>query len=71
MFADRDLVDPSVADIAVDEFERIYRSAGARLAFLTSARNVYLEKPFGKGGFYPRLAQLAPPTMFVCPRTTS
>ncbi len=25
MFADRDLVDPSVADIAVDEFERIYR----------------------------------------------
>ena len=30
MFADRDLVDPSVADIVVDEFERIYRSAGAR-----------------------------------------
>ena len=28
MFADRDLVDPSVADIVVDEFERIYRSAG-------------------------------------------
>src|SRR5829696_898897 len=36
MFADRDLVDPSVADIVVDEFERIYRSAGARLAFLAS-----------------------------------
>ena len=65
LFADRDLVDPSVADIAVDEFERIYRSAGARLAFLTSARNIYLEKPFGSGGFYPRLAQLEPPAMFV------
>ena len=65
LFADRDLVDPSVADIAVDEFERIYRNAGARLAFLTSARNIYLEKPFGKGGFYPRLAQLEPPAMFV------
>src|SRR5215210_4421490 len=39
LFADRDLVDPSVADIAVDEFERIYRSAGARLAFLATARN--------------------------------
>jgi pimeloyl-ACP methyl ester carboxylesterase len=65
LFADRDLVDPSVADIAVDEFERIYRSAGARLAFLTAARNVYLEKPFGRGGFYPRLAQLRPPAMFV------
>ena len=36
LFADRDLVDPTVADIAVDEFERIYRSAGARLAFLTA-----------------------------------
>ena len=34
LFADRDLVDPSVADIVVDEFERIYRSPGARLAFL-------------------------------------
>ncbi len=65
MFADRDLVDPTVADIAVDEFERIYRNAGARLAFLTSARNVYLERPFGRGGFYPRLAHLAPPAMFV------
>src|SRR3712207_7498510 len=43
LFADRDLVDPSVADIAVDELERIYRNAGARLAFLTSARNIYLE----------------------------
>jgi len=65
LFADRDLVDPTVGDIAVDEFERIYRNAGARLAFLTAARNIYLEKPFGRGGFYPRLAQLAPPAMFV------
>ena len=65
LFADRDLVDPSVADIAVDEFERIYRSAGARLAFLTAARNIYLEKPFGRGGFYPRLAGLKAPAMFV------
>ena len=65
LFADRDLVDPSVADIAVDEFERIYRSAGARLAFLGSARAIYLERPFGRGGFYPRLAGLAPPAMFL------
>lgn len=65
MFADRDLVDPSVADIAVDEFRRIYGSRGARLAFLASARNLYLEKPFGRGGFYPRLAHLSPPALFV------
>ena len=37
LFADRDLVDPSMADIVVDEFERIYRSRGARLAFISSA----------------------------------
>ena len=65
LFADRDQVDPSVADIAVDEFERIYRSPGARLAFLSCARAIYLERPFGRGGFYPRLAGLEPPAMFV------
>jgi pimeloyl-ACP methyl ester carboxylesterase len=65
LFADRDLVDPSVADIAVDEFVRIYRSPLARFAFLSSARAIYLEKPFGDGGFYPRLAGLQPPALFV------
>ena len=65
LFADRDLVDPSVADIVVDEFERIYRSPGARLAFLSSARAIYLENPFGKNGFYPRLSTLEPPALFV------
>jgi len=65
LFADRDLVDPQVADIALDEFERIYRNPGARLAFLASARAIYLERPFGRGGFYPRLAELEPPAMFV------
>ncbi len=65
LFSDRDLVDPDTADVAVDEFQRIYASAGARYAFLSSARNIYLEKPFGRGGFYPRLAGLEPPALFV------
>jgi pimeloyl-ACP methyl ester carboxylesterase len=65
LFADRDLVDPSVADIVADEFERIYRSPGARLAFIASARAIYLETPFGKHGFYPRLSTLQPPALFV------
>src|SRR3954469_23834454 len=51
LFADTDLIDPTVADVAVDEFQRIYSSAGARYAFLSAARNIYLDKPFGKGGF--------------------
>ncbi len=65
LFADRDQVDPSVADVVVDEFERIYRSAGARLAFLASARAIYLERAYGRGGFYERLADLEPPALFV------
>ena len=27
----------------------------------SSARNIYLDKPFGRGGFYPRLSELAAP----------
>jgi pimeloyl-ACP methyl ester carboxylesterase len=65
MFYDRDAIDPAVGDLMVDEFRRIYQSAGARLAFLASARNIYLEAPFGRRGFYPRLAQLQPPALFI------
>ncbi len=65
MFFDRDLIDPAVADLVVDEFRRIYHSPGARFAFLSSARNIYLEAPYGRNGFYPRLAQLTCPALFV------
>jgi pimeloyl-ACP methyl ester carboxylesterase len=54
-----------MADIVVEEFQRIYGSPGARLAFLSAARNIYLDKPFGRGGFYPRLSELAAPSLFV------
>lgn len=65
LFSDREAIDPSVADVVVDEFQRIYGSAGARLAFLAAARNVYLDRPFGRGGFYERLTELRPPALFV------
>lgn len=65
LFYDQDAVDPSVTDIACDEFQRIYGSAGARFAFLSSARNIYLDKPYGRGGFYPRLSELSAPALFV------
>jgi pimeloyl-ACP methyl ester carboxylesterase len=65
MFADRDAVDPAVGELMVDEFRRIYQSAGARFAFLSSARNIYLEAPFGRTGFYPRLSGLQRPALFV------
>jgi len=65
MFYDRDQIDPGVADLVVDEFQRIYHTAGARYALLASARNIYLEAPFGRNGFYRRLADLGPPALFV------
>jgi pimeloyl-ACP methyl ester carboxylesterase len=65
MFHDRDVIDPAVADLVVDEFQRIYHTAGARYALLASARNIYLEAPFGRSGFYRRLADLQPPALFV------
>jgi pimeloyl-ACP methyl ester carboxylesterase len=65
MLCDRDLIDPAVADVMVDEFRRIYQSPGARLAFLASARNIYLEAPYGRRGFYPRLSELDRPALFI------
>ena len=65
IFYDRDVLDPAVGELMVDEFRRIYQSPGARYAFLASARNIYLETPFGRGGFYPRLSRLEPPALFV------
>jgi pimeloyl-ACP methyl ester carboxylesterase len=65
IFYDRDRLDPAVGDLMVDEFRRIYHTAGARYAFLASARNIYLEAPFGRHGFYPRLGELEPPALFI------
>ncbi|CAN5144917.1 hypothetical protein BH20ACT16_BH20ACT16_03770 [soil metagenome] len=65
LFADPDAIDPSVADVVVDEFQRTYASAGARIAFLSAARNIYLDAPYGRNGFYGRLSQLEAPALFV------
>jgi pimeloyl-ACP methyl ester carboxylesterase len=65
LFADRDAIDPSMADVVVDEFQRIYASGGGRIAFLTSARNIYLDAPYGRNGFYGRLSTLEAPALFV------
>jgi pimeloyl-ACP methyl ester carboxylesterase len=65
LFHDTDAIDPYVIDVVVDEFQRTYTSPSARFAFLSAARNIYLDKPFGKHGFYPRLADLERPALFV------
>src|SRR3954464_5474670 len=65
LFFDGDTIDPALADIAIDDFQRIYGSAGARYAFLTAARNIYLDAPWGKNGFFARLADLEAPALFI------
>jgi pimeloyl-ACP methyl ester carboxylesterase len=65
MIARPDRLDPAVGDIAADEFLRTYRSRAARIAFYAAARQIYLETPDGPDGFWTRLAQLDPPSLFI------
>lgn len=64
-FADPGAIDPALADAIVDEFRVRQRSPAARAALYAAARKIYLEAPYGRDGFYPRLAQLQVPAMFV------
>ncbi len=49
----------------VDEFLRSYLTPTGRYAFYESARRIYMDEPHGDDGLWPRLATLAPETMFV------
>src|SRR4051794_17643323 len=49
----------------VDEFLRSYLTRNGRAAFYAAARNIYLEEPHGKNGFWTRLPQLDTPSLFV------
>jgi pimeloyl-ACP methyl ester carboxylesterase/putative sterol carrier protein len=52
-------------DAAADEFLRVFRTPRGRVALFAAARQIYLEKPFGKNGFWTRLAGLRVPALFV------
>jgi pimeloyl-ACP methyl ester carboxylesterase len=65
LFADPERLDPAAADVAVEEFVRLYRSRAARVAFFAAARNIYLDEPHGEDGFYARLSRLEPPSLFI------
>ena len=49
----------------VDEFLRSYCTAAGRFAFYESARNIVRDEPHGDEGFWRRLEQLSPDSMFV------
>jgi pimeloyl-ACP methyl ester carboxylesterase len=53
------------AAVGVDEFLRAYYTPRGRAAFYAAARNIYLDEPHGEDGFWTRLAELAPDSLFV------
>lgn len=53
------------AAAGVDEFLRTFHTPRGRAAFYASARNIYLDAPNGDGGFWKRLHDLQPESMFV------
>jgi pimeloyl-ACP methyl ester carboxylesterase len=53
------------AAAGVDEFLRAYFDPRGRAAFYAAARAIYLDEPHGDDGFWTRLAELAPDSMFV------
>ena len=60
---------PSTMDdwvaVGLDEFLRSYLTPRGRAAFYAAARSIYLDEPHGDDGFWTRLAELAPDSLFV------
>jgi pimeloyl-ACP methyl ester carboxylesterase len=52
-------------EAAVDEFIRTMQARANRQAIFSGLRNIYLDPPFGEGGFWDRLPGLEPPALFV------
>jgi pimeloyl-ACP methyl ester carboxylesterase len=74
--APRALVEPLVRRIVpggqtgwtaagVDEFLRSYLEPRGRAAFYAAARNIYLDEPHGRDGFWTRLPELTAESLFV------
>jgi pimeloyl-ACP methyl ester carboxylesterase len=49
----------------IDEFLRSYLTPSGRAAFYAAARNIYLEEPHGKNGFWTRLPDLSVASLFI------
>lgn len=65
LFADPEKIDPALIDIGARDFLRGYKTANVRIAFAASARNIYLDPPFGDDGLWTRIRELRPPSLFV------
>jgi pimeloyl-ACP methyl ester carboxylesterase len=65
MFARPSRLPASWYDAGADEFLRVMRRPGHRRAFFAALRQIYLDPPFGPTGFWPRLASVGVPALFV------
>jgi pimeloyl-ACP methyl ester carboxylesterase len=65
MFGDPDRVPATAMHGAADEFIRYFRSPRGRIAFFSAAREIYLESPHGRRGFWNRLSRLTVPSLFI------
>ncbi|MEA2499676.1 MAG: hypothetical protein QOH26_2081 [Actinomycetota bacterium] len=65
MFSRPERLPDSWYDSAADEFLRVFKTARGRVAFFSAARHIYLEEPYGEGGFWDRLPALTRPALFV------
>ena len=65
MMSDPDRLPQAWYDAAADEAVRVLRSPAHRVAFLSVARQIYLEEAHGRAGFWDRLPGLLPPALFV------
>jgi pimeloyl-ACP methyl ester carboxylesterase len=65
MFAQPDRVPRTAMDGAADEFVRYFATPRGRIAFFSAAREIYLEDPHGRRGFWNRLSTLSVPALFV------
>ncbi|MGH8863021.1 MAG: alpha/beta fold hydrolase [Jatrophihabitantaceae bacterium] len=65
LFSDPSRLPQSWYDSAIDEFDRVLRTRANRLATFSALRHVYLDEPFGGSGFWDRLPDLKPPSLFL------
>jgi pimeloyl-ACP methyl ester carboxylesterase len=65
MFSRPDRLPGGWYDAFADEFLRVFASPRGRIAFFSAARQVYLEEPRGRRGFWDRLPGLKPPALFI------
>ncbi|HVE75223.1 MAG TPA: alpha/beta fold hydrolase [Actinomycetota bacterium] len=52
-------------DSAIDEFFRVFTTPRGRMALFSAARQIYLEPPHGRRGFWERIRKVDSPALFV------